>query len=72
MHARTMKVVAGAGAIAGLAAFSDGRTRVTAAVADEGPALQSVGSFRIIESLLSSQRLPQLERRRERLYALSV
>jgi hypothetical protein len=38
-----MKLMAGAAAIAGLVAWSTGRTAVTAAVADEGPALQSVG-----------------------------
>ena len=43
MYSRTMKLIAGAAAIAGVAALSSGRTGVTAAVADEGPALQSVG-----------------------------
>lgn len=43
MYSRTMKMIAGAAAIAGLAALSAGRTGVTAAVPEEGPALQSVG-----------------------------
>ena len=43
MHLRTMKMIAGAAAIAGIAAMTTARTGVTAAVADEGPALQSVG-----------------------------
>ena len=43
MYARTMKLLAGAAAVAALAALTADRTGVTAAVADEGPALQSVG-----------------------------
>lgn len=43
MYSRTMKSIAGAVAIAGLAVLPAGRTGVTAAVPDEGPALQSVG-----------------------------
>ena len=43
MYARTMKMIAGAAAIAGLVALSADRTGVTAAVPDEGPAFQSVG-----------------------------
>jgi hypothetical protein len=43
MYSRTMKTIAGAAALAALAALSAGRTGVTAAVADEGPMLQSVG-----------------------------
>ena len=43
MHSRTMKTIAGAAAVVALAALAAGRTGVTAAVADEGPVLQSVG-----------------------------
>ena len=43
MFARSMKVIAGAAAIAAMVAMSAGRTGVTAAVADEGPVLQSIG-----------------------------
>jgi hypothetical protein len=43
MYSRTMKTIAGAAALVALAALSAGRTGVTAAVADEGPMLQSVG-----------------------------
>ena len=43
MYSRTIKMIAGVAAIAGIAAMTAGRTGVTAAVADEGPALQSVG-----------------------------
>jgi hypothetical protein len=43
MYLRTMKMIAGVAAIAGIAALTTGRTGVTAAVADEGPAMQSVG-----------------------------
>ena len=43
MFARSMKMIAGTAAIAAIVAMGAGRTGVTAAVADEGPALQSIG-----------------------------
>lgn len=43
MNLRTMRLIAGVAALAGIAALTTGRTGVTAAAVDEGPALQSVG-----------------------------
>ena len=43
MFARSMKVLAGTAAVVAMAAMGAGRSGVTAAVADEGPMLQSIG-----------------------------
>ena len=45
MYSRTMKMIAGVAAIAALAAVTTARNGVTAAVADEGPAFQSIGAM---------------------------